>query len=271
METEVIAEIGENHIGDIEIGLDLIRIAAQCGVTTVKFQSYNMDCIRKDDLEREWFREVMLSDEDHFELLQECEKVGVKFLSSPFSKERVDFLVDKCGCRELKIASAMFYDDEFLDYVANKQGVRKIYLSTGLASLHEVEKKFYRMYRKVKEIVLLHCISLYPCPIEHVNLNRINIFKQMFGFLSDYGWSDHVDGVDAAVAAVVLGVSVIEKHFTFDKKCPKGTDHILSADALEMTDMIEKIRKVEKFFGVRKWNLEMTKARKMFDDGRFII
>jgi len=272
MKTEVIAEIGENHLGDVKIALDLITSAAKAGAHTVKFQSYNMDCIRENDPERDWFEKVMLGDNDHKVLQRACEDARVKFLSSPFSKERVDFLVDELGCTELKIASAMFYDKTFVDYVSSKKGVKKVYLSTGMATYREVYDTVDKLCEDIRnniDVVLMHCVSLYPCPAELANLGRIGNFRIKYRYMMDCGYSDHVEGIAAAVAAVVLRAKVIEKHFTFDTHFPVGTDHKLSVDECQMKEMIEKIREVENFLYEYNWSSEMDKARRAII-GRFI-
>lgn len=250
MSVEIIAEIGENHGGNIIKARSMIRQAAWAGVNTVKFQSYNAACIKKDDPERDWFLKVALSDDDHVRLKEVADKCGVKFLSSPFSRERSDFLVKGLGLSELKIASCMMYNEEFLKHVNSlaKCGLKKIYVSTGMASWGDImDCLAWLDLRGVEIAALFHCVSLYPCPIEVANLSAVACLKSEWPFPT--GYSDHTVGIDACIAAVALGAKVIEKHFTLDKKCKEGTDHVFSAEPQEFAEMVERIRKVELMLG----------------------
>lgn len=255
MSVEVIAEIGENHGGDILKARAMIRHAAWAGADTVKFQSYNEQCVRKDDPERDWFLQVALSDADHLRLKEVAMDSNVKLLSSPFSRERADFLVKELGLRELKIASCMMYNEVFLKHINSLVmdcGLKRVYLSTGMATLSEVQSALGWLC-DVSEIVLMHCVSLYPCPENLVNLKAMERLKVSGGAesMQSYavGYSDHTIGIDACVAAVALGAQVIEKHFTFDKKAKSGTDHVLSADEEDLAEMVKRIRKVEAMLG----------------------
>lgn len=254
MSVEVIAEIGENHGGDILKARAMIRHAAWAGADTVKFQSYNKQCIRRDDPERDWFLQVALSDADHFRLKEAAVDSNIKLLSSPFSRERADFLVRELGLKELKVASCMMYNEVFLRHVNNlvDEGLRRVYLSTGMASLSEVQSALGWLC-DVSEIVLMHCVSLYPCPENMANLKAMKRLRigESADSMQSYavGYSDHTIGIDACVAAVALGAQVVEKHFTFDKADKHGTDHVLSAEEKDLAEMVKRVRKVEAMLG----------------------
>lgn len=241
----IIAEIGENHLGDMELAKKMIRQAASAGADIVKFQSYFGKDFRDDDPEKEWFGKVELSNQDHFMLKDFCRAKGVEFLSSPFSLERAKFLCRDLGLAAIKIASGMMLKFPVLDYL-NLCGAQTVYLSTGLADLSEIASALMHL-DKIPNIYLMHCISQYPCKDKEVNLSAITTLKKEFVF--PVGYSDHTIGIDACVAAAALGAKVIEKHFTFDKSCPEGTDHVLSADAQDFKEMVRRINKVEEMLG----------------------
>jgi N,N'-diacetyllegionaminate synthase len=250
-----IAEIGENHIGDMNIAKMLIRQAASAGADYIKFQSYKAGNFKKDDPEYEWFKKVSLSDEDHFKLRDYAKKHKIKFLSSPFSLERAKFLCERLGLKEIKIASGVMLNFKILDYV-NKHA-HTVFLSTGMATVKEIKLALSNL-KKVKNCYILHCVSQYPCQDEEANLKAILSLRKQFKY--PIGYSDHTIGTEACVAAVALGARVIEKHFTFDKKCHEGTDHILSANADEFKKMVEKIGRIAKMLG--KEEKKPTKGEK---------
>lgn len=241
----IIAEIGENHIGNINLAKRMIQDAAQAGADIVKFQSYLGKDFKDDDPEKDWFTKVQLSNEAHFELKKYAEENGVEFLSSPFSLERAQFLCESLGLRKIKIASGMMLNFKVLDYL-NSVNIDTIFVSTGMATLEEIKESLNHI-RNIPNIYLLHCVTQYPCKDEEANLRAIPTLQKEFHL--PVGYSDHTIGIDACIASVALGASVIEKHFTFDKNCPEGTDHILSASVGEFREMVEKIRKVEVLLG----------------------
>lgn len=243
--TIIIAEIGENHIGDWNLACKMVVSAAEAGADIVKFQSYRGKDFKGDDPEKEWFTKVELSNEVHFELKRFAEENGVEFLSSPFSLERAKFLCEKINLKKIKIASGMMMNFKVLDYL-NTAGIETIYFSTGMATLDEIKQSLSHL-NNIPHIYLLHCVTQYPCKNEQANLNAIITLQKEFNL--PVGYSDHTIGIDACVAAVALGASVIEKHFTFDKNCPEGTDHILSATPDEFKTMVERIKRVEKMLG----------------------
>ena len=240
----IIAEIGENHLGDMERARQMVIEAASAGADIVKFQSYAASDVADNDPEKEWFAKMQLSDEMHVELKGLAESRGVEFLSAPFSLERARFLCEELGLRKIKIASSEMLNFPLLDYVAER--AETVFLSTGLADLDEVGRAVDRLAR-VPSVYLLHCVTAYPAPDEDANLRAIEALRRRF---PDHpvGYSDHTLGIVAPVAAAGLGAAVIEKHFTLDKTLP-GTDHILSVTPQELREMVLMIRRVEQLLG----------------------
>lgn len=242
--TLIIAEIGENHVGDWDLAREMVIAASEAGADIVKFQSYLDVDVADDDPEKEWFTRVQVPDEVHVELKRLAEERGVGFLSSPFSLSRAKFLVERLGLRQIKIASSEMLNAPLLDYV--NVCVPTVYLSTGLATLAEVGQAVRRL-AKVQDLYIMQCTTQYPCQPCDANLNVIATLKSAFPD-RHVGYSDHTIGIRAAVAAAALGAEVIEKHFTLDKTLP-GTDHVLSTDLSELGMMVKQIREVEILLG----------------------
>jgi sialic acid synthase SpsE len=240
----VIAEIGENHLGDLGRAREMVAAAAQAGADIVKFQSYRGEDVAPDDEERGWFEQVALSDAAHTELLELAQRGGVQFLSAPFSVERARFLVEDLGLSAIKIASSEMLNEPLLDYL--DEHVETVYLSTGLAELAEVERAVARLGR-VPDVAVLHCVTQYPLRDEDANLLAVRTLAEAFP-AHRVGYSDHTIGMLAPILAVALGATVIEKHFTLDRSLP-GTDHVLSVTPPELEQLVRDIRASEVLLG----------------------
>ena len=240
----IIAEVGENHIGDMERARRMVAEAAKAGADMVKFQSYLASEVRDDDPEKEWFAKVQLSDKAHYELKDCAEQHGVEFLSSPFSLDRAKFLCEKLGLRKIKIASSEMLNFPLLDYI--NEHAETVFLSTGMATLDEIKLALTHL-NKLKTCYIMHCVTQYPAKPQDVNLRAITTLIVAFPE-HHIGYSDHTIGTQAALTAAALGAEVIEKHFTLDKSLP-GTDHILSADPDELKRLVIAIREVETLLG----------------------
>ncbi|SNB45041.1 N-acetylneuraminate synthase family protein [Geobacter sp. DSM 9736] len=252
----VIAEIGSNHNGDIALAKEMIRSAAGCGCDAVKFQSWTpsslicqaeYDCNQSyDDSPKKHFgslRDMVeryyLREEQHFELKEFCDQIGVDFCSSPFAPEEVDLLC-RIDVPFIKVASMDINNDALLRHIAGKG--KPVVLSTGMASMAEIDNAIKTIETTGNnEIVLLHCISIYPPVNDDINLRNIVMLQQSFGY--PVGFSDHSLGVSIPLASVVLGAKVIEKHFTTDKDLP-GWDHEISADPGEMKSIVVESHKI---------------------------
>lgn len=269
--TYIIAEIGSNHNRDIDIAKKLIEKAADAGVDAVKFQTYKaeklysknapkfskdsvkpFDLIKAIELPREW----------HIALFKYATAKRLHFLSSPFDYEAVDEL-DKIGVPAFKVASFEITDLELLRYIAKKR--KPIILSTGMASLGEIEEALEAIRSQGNNnIILLHCISLYPSPVDIVNLKAIDTLSKVFKI--PIGFSDHTLGIHVSIAAVAKGAKIIEKHFTLDRKM-KGPDHSFAIEPAELKQMVNYIRDIEKAQGdgIKKVS---NNEREMYEKGR---
>ena len=252
----LIAEIGENHLGKIDLAKKMIAQAKKSGADIVKFQSYNNLCIKKNDPEYKWFNRVSLSDDDHYVLKDFCKKKKIRFMSAPFSVERAKFLCEKLKLNDIKVASAKMTNSKLLKYL--NKNCKVVYLSTGCASLKEISNSL-KLLRNVK-VKLLHCVSEYPLNIDNANLLAIRLMKEKYKKL-EIGYSDHSIGNEAVITAIALGATVIEKHFTLNKKFP-GTDHVLSATPNELLEIKKKSINILKLLGKKK-KLPSKKERKI--------
>lgn len=239
----IVAEIGENHMGDLAVAKKMIAEAAKTGANIVKFQSYLASEVADTDPEKEWFAKVQLSDEAHYELKKYAEQHSVEFLSSPFSLNRAKLLCEGLGLKKIKIASSEMLNFPLLDYVNER--AETVFLSTGMATLDEIKEALSHLSNV--NCYLMHCTTQYPTKPEDANLRAIATLKTTFP-RCHIGYSDHTIGIQAALAAVALGAEVVEKHFTLDKNLP-GTDHILSADPDELRQLIKGTREVEALLG----------------------
>ncbi len=257
----VIAEIGSNHNGDMDLAKKMIDSAKACGCDAAKFQSwtpesliceeeynrnqkYNDSPKRHFGSLREMVEKYYLRSEQHIELNEYCERVGITFLSTPFSNEEVD-LLEQINVPCHKIASMDINNLELLKYVAKKK--KPIILSTGMSTLSEIENAVKTLEKQGNsQIILLHCIAVYPPEYEDINLNNIHMLREKFGY--PVGFSDHTIGTSIPLASVALGSCVIEKHFTLDKDLP-GWDHAISADPKEMKIIVEESRNIAKSLG----------------------
>lgn len=239
----IVAEIGENHMGNIDLAKKMIEEAAKAGADIIKFQSYTPKTFKKDDPEYEWFKKVALTDADHFMLKEYTEGNGSEFMSSPFDMERAVFLCEELKLRKIKVASGKMTDINMLSYL--NHNCEEIFLSTGMANVKEI-KDSLKVLDKVK-VNLLHCVTQYPVQNADANLLAIRTLKQEFPELT-VGYSDHTIGTLAPLIAVALGAEIIEKHFTLDKSLP-GTDHVLSVTPDELEKLIKDIREVGLLLG----------------------
>ena len=262
-EPYIIAEIGANHNGDIELAKKIIIEAKECGADAVKFQSWTPDSlIAKEEFDRnqsyddgdggkkhfgslkEMVERYYLREEQHYELNSFCKSLDIHFCSSPFSKSEVDLLI-KLDVPFLKIASMDINNYSLLNYVA-KQG-KPIIISTGMASLAEIDNAVKVIESNGNfQIILLHCISIYPPDYNDIHLNNIKMLQNTFKY--PIGFSDHTIGTSIPLASVALGACVIEKHFTLDKDLP-GWDHQISADPKELKEIVVESKNIQKALG----------------------
>lgn len=254
----IIAEAGVNHNGKLELAKKMVDKAKRAGVDAVKFQTfkaedlvtensemadYQKKNISKDQSQYEMIKEKELGYEEFKNLKEYCDEKDILFLSTPHTEEAMNFLEDLVPA--YKIGSGDLTNLPFLKKVAQKG--KPIILSAGMATLGEVEEAVKTIREEANEdLILLHCVTDYPTDIEKVNLRTIETLKTSFKTL--VGFSDHTMGIIASIAAVSLGATVIEKHFTIDKEM-EGPDHEASLEPNQLKKMIEKIRDIEKGLG----------------------
>ncbi len=260
----IIAEIGANHNGDMALARQLIDSAKACGADSVKFQSWTPKSIVSegeyeknqsyDDCPKKHFGSLKdmvtkyyLKTEEHKELKEYCDEIGIDFSSTPFSIEEVD-LLNEVGVEYFKVASMDITNHALLTYIAKTN--KPVILSTGMATMGEIEEAI----RVVEEagntqITLLHCISIYPPEMEDIHLNNIKTLREAFGY--PVGFSDHSIGFSIPLASVALGACIVEKHFTLDKDMP-GWDHAISADPTELKIICEESANIVKAMGNSK-------------------
>lgn len=257
--TFIIAEAGVNHNGNMDIAKKLIDVAKDAGADAVKFQTFKAEKIvtKKMDMaeyqkankpnEKSQYtllKQLELSTENHLELIEYCNQVGVEFMSTPFDIESAHFL-NELNLSTFKIPSGEITNLPYLREIAKLN--KKIIISTGMATLGEIEAVL-NIFRKSgqEDITVLHCNTEYPTPMEDVNLNAMDTIKKAFKV--KVGYSDHTLGIEIPVAAVAMGATVIEKHFTLDRNL-EGPDHKASLEPMELKQMIESIRNIEKALG----------------------
>lgn len=253
----VIAEAGANHNRDLDTARRLIDVAAAAGADAVKFQTYTGSDLYSTRTPRfdylgdlgeqpihELLDQLALPREWQPLLAAHARDAGIEFLSSPFDREAVDQL-DELGVAAFKIASFEIVDLGLLEYVGSKG--RPVILSTGMSSLGEIEQAIDAIARAGDPgVCLLQCASLYPAPPEVMNLRAIPMLASAFG--RPVGLSDHTLGVHVAPAAVALGASIIEKHFTLDRTSA-GPDHPFAVEPDELTALVAHVRDVEAALG----------------------
>ena len=255
----IIAEAGVNHNGDIELAKKLIDEGAKAGVNAVKFQTFKAENLvtstatkadyqnkndRSSETQFEMLRRLELSYEAFTELKQHCEEKGVDFLTSAFDLESIDVLED-LEISLYKLPSGEITNLPYLRKIAATG--KKVVLSTGMSTYADIEQALSILKGNgATDIVVLHCNTEYPTPMHDVNLQAMVTIGKAFNV--KIGYSDHTLGIEIPIAAVALGASIIEKHFTLDKTMD-GPDHSASLEPAELVKMVEAIRNVEAALG----------------------
>lgn len=259
--TKIIAEVSSNHGGDIKLAKEFIRVAAECGADYVKFQSWQAKNLRRDDSQYDWFVRSELSDEAHLELMEECEKRGISFLTTCFEAERVEFLAS-LGLEEIKVGSADTGSFRMLRELRNR--FRHIILSTGMATEDEVRQATSILASG--PFTLMHTVSLYPTSAEQANLRRIHWLRQL---TQSVGYSDHAIGTEAVKIAIAMGASYVEKHFCLGRNGP-GRAMPWDMTPEELKEIVKFARQAEILSGEEKLPMipEIETARRRFI-GRF--
>jgi N-acetylneuraminate synthase len=280
--TFVIAEAGVNHNGSVDMARRLVDVAAAAGADAVKFQTFKAErLISRSAPKADYQKKTTDAAESQFDMLRRLEldatahhaltaharAAGIAFLSTPFDVESIDFLVTEIGVQQIKIPSGEITNGPLL-LEAARSG-RPVILSTGMSTLDDVELalgalafgyagwtgpsavKFRQALAEQRttlegRVTLLHCTSEYPAAYDEINLRTMEMLRSRFGL--PVGLSDHSVGISVPIAAVALGATVIEKHFTLDRNLP-GPDHKASLEPPELNEMVRAIRQIEVALG----------------------
>ena len=258
----IIAEAGVNHNGSLERAKNMVKVAAKAGVDAIKFQTFRTktlvtkDAIKADyqikasgqsETQFEMLKKLELSFESHLELMESCRLNQIEFLSTAFDLTTIDLLVE-LGLNKWKIPSGEITNLPFLRKIASLG--QEIILSTGMSDLGEIKDAldvFMTSGISPDKITVLHCNTEYPTPFEDVNLKAMLTIKAAFP-CANIGYSDHTLGIEIPIAAVVMGATIIEKHFTLDNNM-EGPDHKASLEPHELKAMVRAIRNIEKALG----------------------
>ena len=257
----IIAEAGVNHNGSLVLAKKLIDKAVSAGADAIKFQTfkagkvvsksapmapYQKIDIQNSESQYEMLKKLELNEHKHKELFKYCNKSKIKFLSTPFDIDSVDFLIN-LKLEIIKIPSGEITNLPYLRHIGQLN--KKVILSTGMSNFKEIDDalKILLNAGTLKDnITVLHANTMYPSPMSDVNLRAMTSIKDRFDIA--VGYSDHTLGIEVDIAAVALGASIIEKHFTLDKKM-EGPDHKASLDPDELKSMVDAIRNIELAMG----------------------
>jgi N-acetylneuraminate synthase len=279
---KIIAEAGVNHNGDLNMAFELIDAAAESGANAVKFQSYKTELLTlknapkaeyqvklTGDIESQYemLKKYELDEDDHYKLVDYCDSRNIEFMSTPFDLESLDMLL-KVGIKTIKISSGDITNAPLL-YASAKTKL-PIILSSGMSTVDEINDALCVIRNGyndeapisvletsdleenvddgaiIDKVVLMHCTTEYPAPYEDINLNVISTLKNVYK--NTIGLSDHSSGIAVATAAAALGIGVIEKHLTLDKKL-EGPDHLASLEPDEFQSLVNSVRIIEKSLG----------------------
>lgn len=261
MSVFIIAEAGVNHNGSIELAKKLIDVAVKAGADAVKFQTFKTEnLVSKNAQKADYQKEVADNNESQFDMIKKleldigtheelvayCKTKQIMFLSTPFDLDSVDML-SGLGLEVFKIPSGEITNLPYLRKIGSLN--KKVVLSTGMATLNEIRDALNVLTHagtKKENITVLHANTMYPTPMEDVNLNAMLAIAKEFDVA--YGYSDHTLGIEVDIAAVAMGASVIEKHFTLDNTM-EGPDHKASLEPNELIAMVKSIRNIELALG----------------------
>lgn len=260
--TLIIAEAGVNHNGSIELAKQLVDRAVDAGVDYIKFQTFKteklvaksaqMASYQKKNIGTEYnsqfamLKKLELSPTQHEELVAYCKEKGIKFFSTAFDLDSIDYL-HSLNLGLWKIPSGEITNYPYIKKIA--QYGEPIIVSTGMCEMHDIENAVATLFKwgtKKEDIIILHCNTEYPTPYPDVNLKAMDVIREKFGV--EVGYSDHTKGIEVPIAAVALGATVIEKHFTLDRNM-EGPDHKASLEPDELKAMVSAIRNIEQAVG----------------------
>ena len=258
MSVYIIAEAGVNHNGSYELACKMVDAAKAAGVDCIKFQTFKSKNLVAHNAQKaeyqkdttgdgsqvDMLKKLELSYDEFAELKAYCDKVGIMFLSTPFDFESINFL-NSIDMPFWKIPSGEITNLPYLVALAKTE--KPVIMSTGMCEMGEINAAIEVLRKNgTTDIKLLHCNTEYPTPFEDVNLRAMQTMRDAFNL--EVGYSDHTKGIDVPAAAVAIGATVIEKHFTLDRNM-EGPDHKASLEPDELADMVSSIRNIEKALG----------------------
>lgn len=270
----VVAEVNSSHNGNVALAREMIDAAVKSGCDCVKFQSWSASSLysktyyKSNPIAKRFVDKFSLSPEELKGLSIYCVEQGIGFSSTPYSEEEVDFLVDECKVPFLKIASMELNNPKFLRYIGQKKA--PIVLSTGMSEFSEVDRAVEVLEEAgVEQMVILHCVSIYPTILTTVNLNNIIGLREHFSRFP-IGFSDHTEGDAAAVAAVTLGAALIEKHLTLDRS-KIGMDNGMATEPEQLAEMVTKCRDIQIALGQKDRILQSQELEQRTNMRRSLI
>jgi len=249
--TYIIAEIGINHNGDLNLAKQMILTAKRCGVDAVKFQTFKAQEFITDknqtytyqsqgqtitEPQIDMFERVEFTLEEWKQLFDFCKKTGIEAFTTPQNPTDLDLILSITDLSKLKVGSDDLTNLPLMKYYASKN--IPMIISTGMSYEEEI--------KGCQDLTVLHCVSLYPTPLEKINLNKMISIKKKFNV--KIGYSDHTEGWKACEVATLAGASILEKHFTLDKNS-SGPDHWFSADPKELKQLVDNVRQAESLLG----------------------
>lgn len=248
----IVSEVNSSHNGSMELAKQMIDASEEIGCDCVKFQSWSVESLYSktyydaNPISKRFVKKFSMTPDQLKELAIYCKSKGIAFSSTPYCEEEVDFLVEECDAPYIKIASMELNNPKFLSYIGVKHV--PIILSTGMSTIKEIDEAVSVLHKTgVDQMVILHCVSIYPTILTNVNLNNIIGLREKFG-MHPIGFSDHTEGDAAAVAAVALGAGVIEKHLTLDKS-KVGMDNGMATEPSEFKAIVSKCRDIQVAMG----------------------
>ena len=258
----IVAEIGLNHNGKLELAKKLVKAAKESGADAVKFQKRDLKSIYKKDVYQNpnkdsqstsylfnIFKKFELSKKEFAELKKYCDHLGIIFFCTPFDIKSAEFL-SQIDVPVYKIASADLTNIPLIDFIAGKKN--PIILSTGMSQINEIDLTFKFLRKKAANFSFMHCVSTYPTAFKDVNLKMIELLKKRYQV--PIGYSGHERGIVVSIGAVALGAKIIEKHFTLNRSWD-GPDHNVSLTPSGFKKMVERIRVIESALGSADKNL----------------
>ncbi len=270
----IVSEVNSSHNGNMELAKKMIDASIDIGCDCVKFQSWSASSLysrtyyNANPMAERFVKKFSMGPDKLKELAAYCRARGISFSSTPYSEEETDYLVEECNVPYIKIASMELNNPKFLRYIGKKH--IPVILSTGMSEMNEIEQAVDVLHDAgIDQMVILHCVSIYPAILTSVNLNNILGLRERFG-MHPIGFSDHTQGDAAAIAAVALGAGVIEKHLTLDRS-RIGMDNSMATEPPEFESMVSKCRDIWAAMGSKERTLSQQEIEQRKNMKRSIV